>query len=525
MNFILFSHTQIGANPSVAGHTQYPYDLVLKACQPVLERLGRVHVVQSTAEVDPLYRQLQEQGQDGLFLSFAPVHETAADLRCPTLCVVAWEFDSIPDEPWDDDPAHDWRQLLGRHGRAITLSEHTAGTVRKAMGEDFPILVLPAMQWPQLADQPLPAPVKTDSPIQVKGCLLDTRTLGLSVDSLLPELPVEITAQEQARLDALLPPPLTPRRRVVIARHYLRLWLLHRLGREVAPSPSDDRRYLGHWYWEGVRDLLPDTLHQALAKHLPSVAAPLPVPEPQVPVLDLPDTQHWVQTDVSGVVYVSTFNPQEGQNNWPQLISAFCWAFRDTADATLILRIEGCPLAACYTPLLTVLTQLSPFSCRVVVMYGELDAAQQAQLQNAASFYVNASRAEAVCLPLMAFMAGGVPAIAPAHSALGDYIDDSVAFVVPSSEEPALWPHDTRQLNRTRRHRPDWGALKNAFQASYRLARTQPDAYAQMAAAAQARMQAYCAVTVLQQRAAIFFNLPLADEPATAAARHAAEQA
>ena len=145
MNFILFSHTQIGAIPSVAGHTQYPYDLVLKACQPVLERLGRVHVVQSTAEVDPLYRQLQEQGQDGLFLSFAPVHETAADLRCPTLCVVAWEFDSIPDEPWDDDPAHDWRQLLGRHGRAITLSEHTAGTVRKAMGEDFPILVLPAM--------------------------------------------------------------------------------------------------------------------------------------------------------------------------------------------------------------------------------------------------------------------------------------------------------------------------------------------------------------------------------------------
>ncbi|PNA31995.1 glycosyltransferase, partial [Pseudomonas sp. MPR-AND1A] len=80
----------------------------------------------------------------------------------------------------------------------------------------------------------------------------------------------------------------------------------------------------------------------------------------------------------------------------------------------------------------------------VVVMHGYLDDPQYARLYEAASYYVNASRCEGLCLPLMEFMACGKPAIAPNHTAMKDYIDDSVAFIVRSSEELTIWPQDTR---------------------------------------------------------------------------------
>uniref|UniRef100_UPI003979533D hypothetical protein n=1 Tax=Salmonella sp. SAL04277 TaxID=3159855 RepID=UPI003979533D len=83
------------------GRPEYSYYFVLKAYRPILESLGQVHLVQSTDEVDPLYRQLHEQGEDCLFLSFTPPHKAARGLQCPMLCVVAWEFESIPDVAWD----------------------------------------------------------------------------------------------------------------------------------------------------------------------------------------------------------------------------------------------------------------------------------------------------------------------------------------------------------------------------------------------------------------------------------------
>ena len=44
---------------------------------------------------------------------------------------------------------------------------------------------------------------------------------------------------------------------------------------------------------------------------------------------------------------------------------------------------------------------------------------------------MNASRCEGLYLPLMEFMSCGTPAIAPDHSAMADYMDAQVGFVVP----------------------------------------------------------------------------------------------
>jgi glycosyltransferase involved in cell wall biosynthesis len=506
MNFILYSDINDSSISQSLGRPEYSYYFVLKAYRPVLESLGRVHVVSSTAEVDPLYKQLLAAGEDSLFLSFTPPQKTPNDLECPTICVVAWEFDSIPDEQWDNDPRQDWTQMLARQGRVITLSSHTARAIRRAMGEDFPVLVLPTPLWENFAairEQHVSVPVNDGVPLTVKGCIFDSRQLSLSPDNLLPKPP---TPEQEAELEALRPPPLTLKRRYVIARHYLRLWALD-LGREQA-EPVARVKFLHNWYWEGVRDLLSDKVHDWLGRQLPDIAGPQAVPvvtEP--PPRDMPDTSSLVETTVDGVVYVAVLNPADGRKNWLQILTAFCWAFRNTPDATLVLKITPRDLATCYGHLMTPLAQLAPFACRVVMVHGYLDDQQYAQLYRGASFYVNASHCEGLCLPLMEFMACGKPVIAPDHTAMQDYIDDSVAFVVKSSEELTTWPQDSRLLFRTLRHRPDWGSLKSAYENSYRMAKTQPQEYRRMSAAAVERIHDYCATPALQQRMADFFGL------------------
>ncbi|EXF91736.1 glycosyltransferase [Pseudomonas fluorescens HK44] len=505
MNFILYSDVDDSSISQSLGRPEYSYYFVLKAYRPVLESLGRVHVVSSTAEVDPLYRQLRAAGEDSLFLSFTPPQKTPNDLECPTTCVVAWEFDSIPDEQWDNDPRQDWTQMLARQGRVITLSSHTARAIRRAMGEDFPVLVLPTPIWENFSairSRHTSRPVNSGSTLDIKGCIFDSRTLELSADALIP---VPLTAEQLAELEALRPPPLTLKRRLVIARHYLRLWALD-LGK-AQPVPVPRTHFLRQWYWEGIRDLLSDAAHERLANLLPAIAGPQSVVAPEPAPMDLPDTTAQVETEVDGVIYVSVFNPRDGRKNWHRLISAFCWAFRETEDATLVLKITHNDLSSYYTELMTLLAQLSPFACRVVVMHGYLDDPQYARLYEAASYYVNASRCEGLCLPLMEFMASGKPVIAPDHTAMEDYIDERVAFVVESSEELTIWPQDSRIIYRTLRYRPDWGSLKTAYENSYRMAKEQPQDYQRMSRAAIERMHGYCAFAPVQQRLSDFFGL------------------
>jgi glycosyltransferase involved in cell wall biosynthesis len=396
----------------------------------------------------------------------------------------------------------------------ITLSTHTAEAIRRTLGDDFPVLVLPTPLWERFADirQQYPGtPVNPGATLQIKGCILDSRTMGLSADGLIapiieqpPEEIVEPEAEPEPQPEPEpVPqpaPPLTLRRRLFITRHYLVMW-----------------------YREAARDLVPDAVRPWLAKLRTPPALPVELPVYKAPVADepaiceapvqdehpqaaYPDTSETVEITVDGVIYVSVFNPDDGRKNWHHLITAFCWALRDVEDATLVLKMTQNDLSTYYVELMTLLSQLSPFACRVVVMHGYLQDEQFARLYGAASYYVNASRCEGLCLPLMEFMSCARPVIAPNHTAMRDYIDERVAFVVKSSQEPTIWPEDARILYRTLRHRPDWGSLKTAYANSYAMAKNQPDAWQVMADAASERMQQYCSFAPVQQRLALFFK-------------------
>jgi glycosyltransferase involved in cell wall biosynthesis len=178
MIIIIYSETFKGALPERLGESEYSYYFVLKEFRPVLERIGLVVAVGDPAtEPDAIRRNAKAYGEDCIFLSFAPPHQTEIGLECPTYPIFAWEFDTLPTDVWDDEPRNDWRTTLGRLGHAITHSNFTVQTVKATMGQNFPIVSIPAPVWNRFdahyRNFP-PRPVCPGVDIVVKGTVFDT---------------------------------------------------------------------------------------------------------------------------------------------------------------------------------------------------------------------------------------------------------------------------------------------------------------------------------------------------------------
>lgn len=517
MNFILYSDIGESTIDKSLGLPEYSYYFVLKAFRSVLAELGTVTLVrQPETEVDPLFEACLQRGEECVFLSFSPPNKTLIDLKCPTLSVFAWEYSNIPDETWDDDVRNDWRVVFARHGRALTLSSYTARTVKDAMGPAFPVLALPAPLWEQYASArarfggKLPARKTT---LQLRGTVIDSHLLGLSADGLIAHLSCPAA---DAVLEQEPPPPA-----------------MQTMPESPAPAKglryrlAVTKRHLLTWYREALRDLLPLWLARTVAvsgrggyalaraltgnpvrkpQPLPIDSAPpaavTPVPTPTV--AGEPETV----VNLEGVIYTSILSPKDGRKNWFDMVTAFCWTFRDVEDATLVLKMNERDLSIYHNTLLTLLSQLAPFKCRVVTLHAYLDDATYEELIGATSFYVNTSLCEGLCLPLMEFMCCGKPVIAPVHTAMEDYIDDGAAFIVKSSLEHNVWPHDPRDLFRTLRYRLDWESICTAYKDSYRVVKQQPEQYIAMSEHAMSRQAAYCSGAVVKEQLRNFFLKP-----------------
>ncbi|QBR29455.1 MULTISPECIES: glycosyltransferase [Pseudomonas] len=184
MLIIIHSETNQHTIAQNLGRSEYSYYFVLKEYRPVLERLGRVvEVADPLTEVDALYEECRASGEPCVFLSFSPPHRTPVHLMCPTLPVFAWEFSTIPNEPFAGEPRNDWRTVLQACGAAITHSSYTVNAVREAMDSDYPIVAVPAPVWDRFAargaplqGQPPNGPVR----LKIKGLVADSRKLDLN---------------------------------------------------------------------------------------------------------------------------------------------------------------------------------------------------------------------------------------------------------------------------------------------------------------------------------------------------------
>jgi hypothetical protein len=88
----------------------------------------------------------------------------------------------------------------------------------------------------------------------------------------------------------------------------------------------------------------------------------------------------------------------------------------------------------------------------------------------------------------MDYLAAGRPGISPSHSAIGDYFDKDVGFVIDSHQEPAFFPHEERPKYRTTWARLVWPSLVEQLQRSYHVAKYERRTYEQMSETARARI-------------------------------------
>lgn len=494
MKFLVYSEVTAATIATSLGKPEYSYYFVLREFLPVLRQLGEVTVVEDPrTQVDPLYRQAREAGDDCVFLSFSPPHLTVSGLSCPTIPVFAWEFDSIPSEVWYDQPEQDWRHGLRRCGRAIVHSQQTVAAVRALLGDRFPVVSIPAPVWDRLApirEQASLAGQAVDLHIR-KGVVMDTQSLSLEPYRPGPDAMARFLAASRGEpSESAEPQPEPP----------VALEELPRKGaaRQLALITV---RYLVEWYRLVWRDLLFRGASQPTSLLEGSTSADA---VPAEPVSAAPAAGPWDPTAhrirVAGVVFTAVFNPYDGRKNWTDMLTAFCTAFRDVEDAVLLFKLTHQEYRSAMESMLECMGRLPPFRCRVILLHGYLDDADYHALLAATAFVVNASHGEGQCLPLMEYLACGKPAIAPRNSAMLDYMDEEVGFVVNSWLDATAWPHDPRLAYRTCRHQLDWESLANAYRAAYQCFREEPGRYQQLAGNAVERMRQHCSQAVALER-------------------------
>ena len=497
MLYLLYSETNASTLTKNLGGAEYSYFFVLEYFQLMLKQHGQRYLLidDPEQEADAHYEAAVRTGQKCILLSFAPPHRTFVTVCCPTIPIFAWEFDTLPDEVWDNDPRNDWRTVLDALGHAITHSQYSADAIKRAMGEHFPVLAIPAPVFDRFRREPS----EPSHQLIVPGPVLDS----------LNGWEVRTPAPVVAPLLATEPPP---------ARKSIR----QRLRSTVSHGAA--------WYRDVVRDLLPPPMRRLASRSARGVFRGLKtmsrvpqtsvaVPAPAGPLMghtavsDRADQLQALTLPPGAVVYTSVFNPRDGRKNWEDILKAFCCALAAREDALLILKFTSADSAPALEIVRDTLGRLPPFRCRVLAFGGLLDESQYRRLIAASTYVVNSSLSEGQCLPLMEFLSNGKPAIAPRNTAMIDYFDEAIGFVVNCSKELCCWPHDTRNVFRAHRYRTDWQSLVHAFSASYDLERRNPRRYDEMARGAVARMRDYCSERVVWEKFACFVELRLRAQP------------
>ena len=421
---------------------------------PIFKILATVIIVENLDQVDRVYHENKEHEKQIVFISASPPHQTPINLECPTICLFAWEFPNIPNRIWDDEPRNDWTYVLQRIAGAITCSQESAEAVRNQLGPNYPIAAIPAPIWQNFSSIDCKNNInKFDDNrfFEFTGQIIDSKNIGFSANGLVQH----ITDR-------------TPQKTIYKAENKKESkWLISsQIYKEWIVTLKGSKKTIPHYKQQEVE------------------------PEPNKIGTE---SQQRNEIHLSGVVYTAILNPMDGRKNWDDIVTAFCWNFRNNPKANLILKMTHHDFESYRIFLLTLLSRLSPFECRVLVLHGFIEQEKYNQLIQLSDFYVNASNSEGLCIPLMEFLACGKPAIAPAHTAMKDYIDPEIAFIVDSSIEITCWPHDKFAMNSTRRHRIHWASLRDAYKNSYDLFTNNQERYSGMSWSARDKIKNFSA--------------------------------
>jgi glycosyltransferase involved in cell wall biosynthesis len=405
------------------GREAYSYHFVYRAFASLLQRWGATtDVTRPESRLDYALWRARQANLRPLHLSFLPLHLMYLTARAPNAAFPFWEFPDIPHTSLANNPRNNWVRIAQHLDLILTACTFTRDAFRRA-GVDTPIHVVPV-------------------PIDAAYFAVPDWQPGQQV---VLDCPCYLFPQPAP---APLPAP-DP-------------WLPAR------PAPLGLKASARRAYKTILKPRLPQTVDKYLTLAVRALAAAREtnhqdIPYPAQPTLEL-----------SGVVYTTIFNPFDPRKNWQDLFSAYLCALRDQEDATLVVKLVVCPelAAPAVNSVLQYYHELGlAHRCKLALVTAYLSDSQMVQLARASTFYVNTARAEGACLPLQSFLAAGRPGLAPLHTAMADYFQDDLGFVIASHPEPAYWPHDPEKRTTTTWHRLVWQSLHDQFRASHEVTR------------------------------------------------------
>ncbi len=497
------------------GSAAYSYAFVLEGLAPALEALGKWQLVDHP-ESSLAYQAMkaEQEGYRPVHLALHPPQDAYLSPVVPNILFPFWEFPHLPDREFGFDTRQNWVRISNRADLIIAACEFTAKAFREA-NIKAPVAVVtvplksfyfdipawdPKHSWTHTCRHHVwgePLRPDDDGPTEV-SVVRDEPAAEPEPPAPEPRPGLKRRAYETGRKGfRKVLPYLPPKMRVKVTRaKHLALKIA---GRDplLRPTPEGPlgpgkiaffaarrvyRRSIKPWLSHEAIVRIRDTklrFYRLVGKRPPDQPINL------LPTHDL---------TLKGIVFTSIFNLGDRRKNEQDLLSAFLMAFKDRPDVTLVIKLATNPQREpIEVPILAHMYHSLGIQhrCRVVVITSFLTDEQMAELTRVTTFYVNMSKAEGACLPLQQSLAAGRPSIAPDHTAMADFMDDKVGFVIRSHPEPTYWPHDPEKRTETYWQRIVWSDLRDHLIAAADLAENDPDRYQEMARTARERLREY----------------------------------
>jgi glycosyltransferase involved in cell wall biosynthesis len=437
------------------GGEYYPYALAYRAFTPLLARWASTRAVtRPESRLDYLLWRTRCAQQQPLHLSFLPLHATYLTQRAPNLAFAYTEFPDLPHMDLADNPRQNTVSLANRLTLLLTPNSFSRQAFARA-GVQTPIHLVPAPISAAYFDLPRWEPGQStlfDCPCYVLSQPEDVPSAGGD--------PWVSAMRRRGRLREVYKNYVRPRLGASLDRYLT-------LARRVVALACDARKRETITY-------------------------------PASPRLEL-----------SGVVYTTIVNALDPRKNWQDVLSAFLLAVGDRADACLLIKLATHPsqTAMAFNLLLSYYRKLGlRHRCKLAIVTDYLSETQMVELARASTYYVQATRAEGLAMPLQNFLAAGRPGISPTHTAMADYFDDDVGFVVAAHPEPTFWPRDPDGRHTTTWNRVVWQALCDQFHNSYVIAVQNQAMYRAVEAKARRRLREWASADSVWPRLVAALN-------------------
>jgi glycosyltransferase involved in cell wall biosynthesis len=442
---ILTSYLSQSRRGKRLGAPGYSYDIVARLFLPLLKRWGEVvPVPRDPDRIESAIREAHRRGLRPIQLSFLPFQDVYLTTSVPNVVFPFWEFPDVPAEAFDGNPQNNWVATANRCDLVLVGGPFTVEAFQRA-GIRTPIRIVP-----------VPTPDEYFH---------------------LPRWSAETTTRIACPA-YVFPHPNVPSHQLWDAPDAEQ----HDDGGPARPSLK--RALLGKLrmsYRHLMKPLIPPVVHEAMRHRVRPIG--------HDPWRSYLWSCRREEVELSGIVYASIFSPHDGRKNWQDLLSGFVLALRDRPDATLVVKLIAKDRLTVEKVLNYYRTLGLGHRCKVVFITDYLSDEQMLELARASAYYLTTTRAEGCCLPLLNYLAAGRPGVAPCHTAIGDYFGPQMGFVIRSSLERTIWPHDRRIRFKTTWHRLVWPSVVEQICASYELARNDHASYETLAEAAETRMR------------------------------------